>query len=203
MTLIVSGVGAVIHLYSVGYMAHDEDYARYFAYMNLFALSMLDTGAGRQPAADVRRLGGRGPVLLPADRVLVRQRAVRLQRAQGFRRQPGRRRRLHPGHPHDCLRARRAWRVDAEFRRAAGASRDARAGGDDGRAVAAARRDRQVGADSALRMAAGRDGRPDPGQRADPCRDDGDRRRLHDRAAAISSTRSRPTRCTWSRSSAP
>ena len=41
MTLIVSGVGAVIHLYSVGYMAHDEDYARYFAYMNLFALSML------------------------------------------------------------------------------------------------------------------------------------------------------------------
>ena len=41
MTLIVSGVGALIHLYSVGYMAHDEDYARYFAYMNLFALSML------------------------------------------------------------------------------------------------------------------------------------------------------------------
>ncbi len=41
MTLVVSGVGAVIHLYSIGYMAHDEDYARYFAYMNLFALSML------------------------------------------------------------------------------------------------------------------------------------------------------------------
>jgi NADH-quinone oxidoreductase subunit L len=41
MTLIVSGVGAVIHLYSVGYMAHDEDYARYFAYLNLFAFSML------------------------------------------------------------------------------------------------------------------------------------------------------------------
>jgi NADH-quinone oxidoreductase subunit L len=41
MTLIVSGVGAFIHLYSVGYMAHDEDYARYFTYMNLFMLSML------------------------------------------------------------------------------------------------------------------------------------------------------------------
>src|SRR5216683_3319662 len=41
MTLIVSGVGAIIHLYSVGYIAHDKDYARYFAYMNLFALSML------------------------------------------------------------------------------------------------------------------------------------------------------------------
>jgi NADH-quinone oxidoreductase subunit L len=41
MTLVVSGVGALIHLYSAGYMAEDEDYARYFAYMNLFALSML------------------------------------------------------------------------------------------------------------------------------------------------------------------
>jgi NADH-quinone oxidoreductase subunit L len=41
MTLIVSGVGAIIHLYSVGYMGHDRDFARYFAYMNLFALSML------------------------------------------------------------------------------------------------------------------------------------------------------------------
>ncbi|MGH7915254.1 MAG: proton-conducting transporter membrane subunit, partial [Candidatus Binataceae bacterium] len=41
MTLVVSGVGGVIHLYSIGYMAHDEDYARYFGYMNLFVFSML------------------------------------------------------------------------------------------------------------------------------------------------------------------
>ncbi|HTW87280.1 MAG TPA: NADH-quinone oxidoreductase subunit L [Candidatus Binataceae bacterium] len=41
MTLIVSGVGALIHLYSAGYMAEDEDYARFFTYMNLFMLSML------------------------------------------------------------------------------------------------------------------------------------------------------------------
>ncbi|MGH7917734.1 MAG: NADH-quinone oxidoreductase subunit L, partial [Candidatus Binataceae bacterium] len=41
MVLVVSGVGAFIHLYSIGYMEHDEDYARYFAYMNLFELSML------------------------------------------------------------------------------------------------------------------------------------------------------------------
>src|SRR5579863_3678382 len=41
MVMIVTGVGALIHLYSVGYMAHDEDYARFFTYMNLFALSML------------------------------------------------------------------------------------------------------------------------------------------------------------------
>ncbi len=41
MVMIVTGVGALIHLYSVGYMAHDEDYARFFAYMNLFMLAML------------------------------------------------------------------------------------------------------------------------------------------------------------------
>jgi NADH-quinone oxidoreductase subunit L len=41
MTLIVTGVGALIHVYSIGYMAHDEDVARYFAYLNLFELSML------------------------------------------------------------------------------------------------------------------------------------------------------------------
>jgi NADH-quinone oxidoreductase subunit L len=41
MTLVVTGVGALIHLYSAGYMAEDEDYARYFAYLNLFAFSML------------------------------------------------------------------------------------------------------------------------------------------------------------------
>jgi len=41
MVMIVTGVGALIHLYSVGYMAHDEDFARFFTYMNLFVLSML------------------------------------------------------------------------------------------------------------------------------------------------------------------
>jgi NADH-quinone oxidoreductase subunit L len=41
MTLVVSGVGAIIHLYSCGYMSEDPDYARFFAYMNLFTLSML------------------------------------------------------------------------------------------------------------------------------------------------------------------
>jgi NADH-quinone oxidoreductase subunit L len=41
MALVVSGVGALIHLYSVGYMAEDEGYTRFFTYMNLFAFSML------------------------------------------------------------------------------------------------------------------------------------------------------------------
>jgi len=41
MILIVTGVGALIHVYSVGYMAHDEDFARFFTYLNLFAAAML------------------------------------------------------------------------------------------------------------------------------------------------------------------
>jgi NADH-quinone oxidoreductase subunit L len=41
MILIVTGVGFLIHVYSVGYMAHDEDFARFFTYLNLFTASML------------------------------------------------------------------------------------------------------------------------------------------------------------------
>ncbi len=41
MALVVSGVGALIHVYSIGYMAGDEGFARYFAYLNLFMAAML------------------------------------------------------------------------------------------------------------------------------------------------------------------
>ena len=41
MTLVVTGVGSLIHVYSVGYMAHDEDRVRYFSYLNLFTFFML------------------------------------------------------------------------------------------------------------------------------------------------------------------
>jgi NADH-quinone oxidoreductase subunit L len=41
MMLVVTGVGALIHVYSVGYMAHDEERVRYFSYLNLFTFFML------------------------------------------------------------------------------------------------------------------------------------------------------------------
>jgi len=41
MILIVTGVGALIHVFSVGYMHDDPGYARYFGYLNLFVLFML------------------------------------------------------------------------------------------------------------------------------------------------------------------
>lgn len=39
--LLITGVGSLIHLYSVGYMAHDERRRRFFAYLNLFVAAML------------------------------------------------------------------------------------------------------------------------------------------------------------------
>jgi NADH-quinone oxidoreductase subunit L len=41
MSLVVAGVSALIHLYSVAYMASDRGYVRYFAYLNFFVFSML------------------------------------------------------------------------------------------------------------------------------------------------------------------
>jgi NADH-quinone oxidoreductase subunit L len=41
MILIVTGVGLLIHIYSAGYMAAEDGFYRYFAYLNLFMFSML------------------------------------------------------------------------------------------------------------------------------------------------------------------
>jgi NADH-quinone oxidoreductase subunit L len=41
MVLVVTGVGALIHIFSVGYMREDPGYPRYFAYLNLFVFFML------------------------------------------------------------------------------------------------------------------------------------------------------------------
>ncbi len=41
LLLVVTGVGFLIHVYSIGYMAHEKDYARFFTYLNLFMGMML------------------------------------------------------------------------------------------------------------------------------------------------------------------
>ncbi|MFN5879524.1 MAG: NADH-quinone oxidoreductase subunit L [Flavobacteriales bacterium] len=41
MTLIVTGVGSFIHLFSMGYMSHDKGYYKFFTYLNLFIFAML------------------------------------------------------------------------------------------------------------------------------------------------------------------
>ena len=39
--LIITGIGFLIHIYSIGYMSHDEGFARFFTYLNLFVFFML------------------------------------------------------------------------------------------------------------------------------------------------------------------
>ena len=41
MLLVVTGIGSLIHVYSIGYMSHEGGYYRFFAYMNLFMFFML------------------------------------------------------------------------------------------------------------------------------------------------------------------
>lgn len=41
MMLVITGVGSIIHVYSIGYMHGDENYSRYFTYLNLFLFFML------------------------------------------------------------------------------------------------------------------------------------------------------------------
>lgn len=41
MLFIITGVGTLIHVYSMGYMSHDEAYGKFFAYLNLFIFFML------------------------------------------------------------------------------------------------------------------------------------------------------------------
>jgi NADH-quinone oxidoreductase subunit L len=47
MALVVTGVGSVIHIYSIGYMHDDKSYPRFFAYLNLFLFFMLSLVLGR------------------------------------------------------------------------------------------------------------------------------------------------------------
>lgn len=41
MMMIITGIGSLIHLYSIGYMSHDKGFYKFFSYLNLFIFSML------------------------------------------------------------------------------------------------------------------------------------------------------------------
>ncbi len=41
MMLIITGVGSLIHIYSAGYMSHDEGFGKFFAFLNLFIFFMI------------------------------------------------------------------------------------------------------------------------------------------------------------------
>ena len=71
MLLVVTGVGFLIHLYSAGYMAHEDGYWRFFAYLNLFMFFMLVLVLSSSFLLLFVRLGRRRSRLLPAHRLLL------------------------------------------------------------------------------------------------------------------------------------
>ena len=91
MILVVTFVSFWIHLYSLEFMRQDEGYSRFFAYMNLFVASMLTLAARGQSAPAVSRMGGRGPVQLSPDRILVSRSGERLGGSQSVHRHARRR----------------------------------------------------------------------------------------------------------------
>ena len=190
MMLIVSGVGALIVGYSIGYMDGEDEERRYFAYMALFVFSMLLLVQGGNL---LMLLVGWGLVGL-CSYLLI-----------GF----------HHERPSAVAAAKKAFIMnavgDATMALAfflliqqtgslafdpgvrVGGRRRGLVGREPRRARTARRRGREVGAAPAPDLAARRDGGPDPGQRPHPRGDDGHRRRLPARAHARRSSRRRRT----------
>ena len=77
MIMVVTGVGSLIHLYSIGYMHGEEGFYRFFAYLNLFCMSMLLLVLGSNMLVMFIGWEGRRSLLLPADRLLFPQKIRR------------------------------------------------------------------------------------------------------------------------------
>ena len=180
MMLIVSGVGGLIVLYSIGYMDGDDEERRYFAYIAFFVFSMLLlveggnllmllVGWGLVGLSSYLLIGfwhERPSAVAAAKKAFVMNAFGDATMALAFFILIAHTNSLvvrdvaHDGEPS---------LVDA---------------GEPRRARPARRRGGEVGADPAPDVAARRDGRPDAGQRPHPRGDDGHRRRLPDRAHA-------------------
>ena len=192
-----------------GYMAHDPRYAAYFGYLNLFTASMLILVLGAN--LPVMFIGWEGVGLCSFlligfwyenDDVRRRRAARRSSSTASATSASCSACSCCSGRPRTRRREHRArqprLREPARTRRSAGVYVQPllgrRAARRRGRHLPVHRRVRQERADPAVRLAARRDGRPDAGLRADPRRDDGDRRRLHGRAGCRSCTRRRRPR---------
>ena len=105
--LLITGVGSLIHVYSIGYMAHDAAPAPVLRLPQPVRRGDAAAGPGDRLPAAVRRLGGRRPGVVPADRVLAAQGLRRGRREEGVRGEPGRRHR-HVAGGHADVHARSA-----------------------------------------------------------------------------------------------
>ena len=90
MLLVITGVGFLIHIYSIGYMSHDPGRTRYFAYLNLFVFAMLILVLGNNYLMMFIGWEGRWTLFLPINRLLVRTKICHRCRQESFYRQSNR-----------------------------------------------------------------------------------------------------------------
>ena len=90
LLIVVTTIGMLVHIYSIGYMAHDPGTWRFFAYLNLFMFSMLLLVLANNWLLVFAGLGAGRAVVVPADRVLVPQAIGGSGRQEGVHRQPRR-----------------------------------------------------------------------------------------------------------------
>ncbi len=179
MLLIITGVGFLIHIYSVGYMEHEDGYWRYFAYLNLFLFFMtvlvlagnallMFVGWEGVGLASYLLIGFWFQKTSAAD---AGKKAFVVNRIGDFGFLIGMFLPAgvlwHAELQRNCFEARCKPRLD-------------RRRPDSDCALPASGRYWQECAASALRLASRRDGRPDARVRADPRGNDGDGGRLHD-----------------------
>ena len=111
--LLITGVGSLIHVYSIGYMAHDPGRRRFFAYLNLFVAAMLLLVLGNSYVALYVGWEGVGLASYLLIALLVHPPGGGHGGQEGVHHEPGRRRRPGPGDlpdvrpaRHDVLRGR-------------------------------------------------------------------------------------------------
>ena len=187
LLIVVTTIGLLVHVYSIGYMSHDPGYWRFFAYLNLFMFSMLllVLASSFLVVFVAWELVGLCSYLLIGFWYRKRSAALAAKKAFIVNRVGDVGFALgimlifvslgHARHPDGHRAGRHARPDDRHAHRAA----DLRRGDGQERPV------------PAPRLAAGRDGGPDPGLGPHPRGDDGQRRRL---PASPGPTRSSPTR---------
>ena len=175
--LLITGVGSLIHIYSIGYMAHDPARRRFFAYLNLFVAAMLLLVLGNSFVA--LYVGWEGVGL--ASYLLIAFWYTRPAAATAAKKA------FIMNRVGDVGLALAIFLMFAQLGTTSydgvfGARRHPRRRhGHRARPAAAARGVRQVRPVPAAGLAARRHGGPDPGLRPHPRRDHGHRRRLPDR----------------------
>ena len=90
MALFVTGIGTLIHLYSIGYMHGDAEFSKFFVYLNLFVFSMLMLVLGNNLLVTFLGWEGVGTCSYFLISFWFTQGRQRLGRQEGLRHQPHR-----------------------------------------------------------------------------------------------------------------